>query len=459
MKQGTLITRIIILVLFLGIAAYFGVYVWSSLTSGITTTTAYSYTAERKVTSTGWFFRDEAVLEDASELAEVLRTDGEAVAVGDTVARIYSSDEGYAVQKQLDEAQSNLSSLKYILSRTSESADTIALDDDIADAFAALHYSVASGDLSDLGTNADELRGLIFRRDYTYNGTDSLQAQIDEAVKAGTTVTADTLEELIAQTDIVDADAALAAIARYNELAAAGEDTDYYKAANCLYALENPPYYACKFNNAGPLLVSSSGIMTDKYGRVVDDNEQVIEGLYAAGNNQGGRFSSGYPTTVPGISRSFALVYGRIEGMIAAHDGDVSIIDNTVVETYEMKNQPTEWTAEDAANQPAEESPMGMPGEEAPATDVAAIADGIYEGSAKGIGGDVPVTVTVEGGKITAVEVGENSETQGIGSKAIEQLPAAIVEANGTDGVAAVSGATVTSKAIFEAVNEALASA
>ena len=34
MKQGTLITRIIILVLFLGIAAYFGVYVWSSLTSG-----------------------------------------------------------------------------------------------------------------------------------------------------------------------------------------------------------------------------------------------------------------------------------------------------------------------------------------------------------------------------------------------------------------------------------------
>ena len=181
MKQGTLITRIIILVLFLGIAAYFGVYVWSSLTSGITTTTAYSYTAERKVTSTGWFFRDEAVLEDASELAEVLRTDGEAVAVGDTVARIYSSDEGYAVQKQLDEAQSNLSSLKYILSRTSESADTIALDDDIADAFAGLHYSVASGDLSDLGTDADELRGLIFRRDYTYNGTDSLQAQIDEA--------------------------------------------------------------------------------------------------------------------------------------------------------------------------------------------------------------------------------------------------------------------------------------
>ena len=278
-------------------------------------------------------------------------------------------------------------------------------------------------------------------------------------MSAGTTVTADTLEELIAQTDIADADAALAAIQRYNDLAAAGEDTDYYKAANCMYALENPPYYACKFSNAGPLLVSSSGIMTDKYGRVVDDNQQVIEGLYAAGNNQGGRFSSGYPTTVPGISRSYALVYGRIEGMIAAHDGDVSIIDNSVVETYEQVNAPIDWTAEDAANQPEVEQQGPAPEGAEGAADVSAIADGTYTGSGKGIGGSFDVTVTVEGGAITAVEVGDNSETQGIGSKAIEQLPAEIVAANGTDGVAAVSGATVTSNAIFSAVQAALASA
>ena len=87
------------------------------------------------------------------------------------------------------------------------------------------------------------------------------------------------------------------------------------------------------------------------------------------------------------------------------------------------------------------------------------MADGTYEGAGKGIGGDVPVTVTVAGGKITEVVVGENAETAGIGSKAIEQLPAAIVEANGTAGVDAVSGATVTSKAIFAAVDAALASA
>ena len=86
-------------------------------------------------------------------------------------------------------------------------------------------------------------------------------------------------------------------------------------------------------------------------------------------------------------------------------------------------------------------------------------ADGEYTAEGKGIGGTVPVTVTVKDGKIAEVTVGDNSETQGIGSKAIEQLPSAIVAANGTEGVDAVSGATVTSKAIFTAVDEALAQA
>ena len=85
--------------------------------------------------------------------------------------------------------------------------------------------------------------------------------------------------------------------------------------------------------------------------------------------------------------------------------------------------------------------------------------DGFYTAEGKGIGGKVPVTVAIENGRITAVEVGDNSETQGIGSKAIEQLPSAIVAANGTEGVDAVSGATVTSKAIITAVEDCLVQA
>ena len=86
----------------------------------------------------------------------------------------------------------------------------------------------------------------------------------------------------------------------------------------------------------------------------------------------------------------------------------------------------------------------------------ASYADGTYEAAYNGIGGKVPVTVTIEGGVITAVEIGDNSETQGIGSKAIEALPELIVAANGTEGVDAYSGASVTSSAIFKGVTDCL---
>lgn len=81
--------------------------------------------------------------------------------------------------------------------------------------------------------------------------------------------------------------------------------------------------------------------------------------------------------------------------------------------------------------------------------------DGSYEGTAQGFGGEIKVEVTVEGNKITAVKATGDSETEGIGSKAIEELPGKIVEANSAD-VEAVAGASVSSKAIIEAVNAAL---
>ncbi len=86
----------------------------------------------------------------------------------------------------------------------------------------------------------------------------------------------------------------------------------------------------------------------------------------------------------------------------------------------------------------------------------ASFADGVYSAVGKGIGGDVPVVVTITNGVISSVEVGDNSETQGIGSKAIDQLPSLIVESNTTEGIDAVAGATITSKAILTAVDDAL---
>ena len=81
-----------------------------------------------------------------------------------------------------------------------------------------------------------------------------------------------------------------------------------------------------------------------------------------------------------------------------------------------------------------------------------------YTASAPGLGGEVPVTVTIEDGKITDIEVGENQETAGIGSNAIDLLPGKIVEAQSI-ALDAVTGATITSTAIFTAVEDAIVQA
>lgn len=86
---------------------------------------------------------------------------------------------------------------------------------------------------------------------------------------------------------------------------------------------------------------------------------------------------------------------------------------------------------------------------------MAQIEDGSYSGAGAGMGGDVNVKVTVEDGQIVSIEVGDHNETPGISDPAIEQIPAAIIEAQSTE-VAAVSGATITSEAIMYAVASAL---
>ena len=85
-------------------------------------------------------------------------------------------------------------------------------------------------------------------------------------------------------------------------------------------------------------------------------------------------------------------------------------------------------------------------------------AGGPLTGTANGFGGPITVSVTMDGDKITAVEIVSNSETPEIAGTALEQIPAAIVAANSPD-VDIVSGATYTSNGIINAVKNALDSA
>ena len=82
---------------------------------------------------------------------------------------------------------------------------------------------------------------------------------------------------------------------------------------------------------------------------------------------------------------------------------------------------------------------------------------GEFTGAATGMG-EVTVTVTLTDGVITACKVVGDSETEGIGSVVVESAPDEIVSGN-KGAIDVVSGATITSDAINEALAAALAAA
>lgn len=84
-----------------------------------------------------------------------------------------------------------------------------------------------------------------------------------------------------------------------------------------------------------------------------------------------------------------------------------------------------------------------------------AMTAGAYEATAQGFHGDVKLMVTVDEEKITAIEVVEQSETEGIGAAALPKLVEAVLESQ-TIGVDSVAGATVTSDAFKAAMKDAL---
>ena len=98
--------------------------------------------------------------------------------------------------------------------------------------------------------------------------------------------------------------------------------------------------------------------------------------------------------------------------------------------------------------------------EEAPVEEAAVeLGENQYLGEGKGFGEEpVVVRVTMDGDKIANVEVMSHGETAGIGTKAIDAMPAAFVgkTAAEVEAVDTVSGATVTSGALRDAVLDAL---
>jgi urocanate reductase len=127
--------------------------------------------------------------------------------------------------------------------------------------------------------------------------------------------TADTLAELATrirnphQTQPMPAAALQATVARYNAFVDGGVDEDFAKPTP-QYRIERPPFFAAW---STPVIHDSlTGLRTNTNGQVIDIHGEVIPGLYASGESQGGFAQHG-------LAR--AMIFGRVAGRHAATQG------------------------------------------------------------------------------------------------------------------------------------------
>ena len=225
----------------------------------------------------------------------------------------------------------------------------------------------------------------------------------------------------------------------FNTYAEQGKDFEHARPAETLRAFDGEAFYVMPMKNL--ILNTQGGPERNEKAEVLGLDGEPIPHLYSAGE-MGGITSCMYQG---GTNVAECFISGQAAGKGAASGKD---------------DLPAYEAAPQVKSTPAglgDETDLSAGGD-APTASKA--ADGSLTGSAKGMGGQVPVTVKLDdAGKIASVEVGKNAETDGIGTKAIEQLPAELVglsTADEIDAVDAVSGATITSKAIKEAVKAAM---
>ncbi len=215
----------------------------------------------------------------------------------------------------------------------------------------------------------------------------------------------------------------------FNEFTKTGVDLQLGRAAASMVAFDKGPYYAIELM---PLMLNTQGgPRRNENAEVVGIDGNPIPNLYSAGEC-GGITANLYQG---GGNMSECIVFGQIAGTNAA----------------------AQKPALPAISPKVESDLVYVPGykDEAANTDMQ-VGENEYLGvGSGGMGGDITVKITMDGAKISHIEVVKQSETEGIGSRAFEEMLPKMLETQSAD-VDGVSGATMTSKAFIAAVKDAL---
>jgi fumarate reductase flavoprotein subunit len=141
-------------------------------------------------------------------------------------------------------------------------------------------------------------------------------AELEQLIDRGAEIfIADSLEELARKTGI-DPDGLSKTVAEYNKACETGRDEIFHRNPRNLIPVKQPRFYA--FRLALGAYGTLGGIKINHRTEVVNEEDEVIPGLYAAGNDANSIYADSYIYPLPGNTMGFALNTGRIAGENAA---------------------------------------------------------------------------------------------------------------------------------------------
>ncbi|MFK5710806.1 MULTISPECIES: FAD-dependent oxidoreductase [Lysinibacillus] len=155
---------------------------------------------------------------------------------------------------------------------------------------------------------------------YIFTGLFPGQAFPKSWFEQGVAKSAKTIEELARQMD-VPTERLVATVNRFNDFARNGHDDDFYRGDSAydnyygdptlpnpnLAEIKKAPFYALRLYPGD--IGTKGGLVVDEYARVIKENGEPIEGLYASGNCSASIMGETYPgpgaTIGPGMTLSY----------------------------------------------------------------------------------------------------------------------------------------------------------
>lgn len=193
------------------------------------------------------------------------------------------------------------------------------------------YYTFFDGDIDHVVTELNKRYGMcehfITPENYIYFDDDDIRPMYDwhgefqDGLDKGYITKADTIEELADKLG-VNKENLVKTVARYNSMCDAGKDDDYGKDPQFLYPVKKPPFYGM-VRCSSYLWMADGGIATDPYGRALNENAEIIPGLYCGANDAKITDHQTYTNrqqkpTCGGAD--FAITMGYLAGKAAAED-------------------------------------------------------------------------------------------------------------------------------------------